>query len=75
MDCLQCASLLDDLAAVLTASRRLLVLTGTGCSTESGIPDYRDECGAWKRPPPMSYQEFTASAAARQRYWARGSMR
>jgi NAD-dependent SIR2 family protein deacetylase len=64
----------DDLAEMLARSRRLLVLTGAGCSTESGIPDYRDELGAWKRPPPMSYQEFIGSAAARQRYWARGSI-
>src|SRR6202162_137479 len=64
----------DDLAEMLVRSRRLLVLTGAGCSTESGIPDYRDERGAWKHPPPMSYQEFIASDAARQRYWARGSI-
>jgi len=64
----------DALAELLAGSRRLLVLTGAGCSTESGIPDYRDERGAWKRAPPMSYQEFIGSPAARQRYWARGSI-
>jgi NAD-dependent SIR2 family protein deacetylase len=48
-----------------------LVLTGAGCSTESGIPDYRDREGAWKRKQPMSYQEFIGSHAAQQRYWAR----
>ncbi len=66
-------STLEQMAA-LVAGGRLVVLTGAGCSTESGIPDYRDEHGAWKRPPPMSYQEFAASAAARRRYWARGSI-
>jgi NAD-dependent SIR2 family protein deacetylase len=61
----------EALARLLAASRRLLVLTGAGCSTESGIPDYRDMTGAWKRKPPMMFQEFIASSAARQRYWAR----
>ena len=65
---------IDALAELLAASRCLLVLTGAGCSTESGIPDYRDERGDWKRPPPMTYQEFISSPAARQRYWARGSI-
>jgi NAD-dependent SIR2 family protein deacetylase len=51
--------------------RRLFVLTGAGCSTNSGIPDYRDEDGQWKRMPPMSYQAFMGDPAARQRYWAR----
>lgn len=51
--------------------RRLLVLTGAGCSTASGIPDYRDHSGAWKSRPPVRYADFVASAATRQRYWAR----
>ena len=51
--------------------RGLLVLTGAGCSTDSGIPDYRDQAGQWRRPPPVTHQEFLASAAVRQRYWAR----
>lgn len=50
---------------------RLFVLTGAGCSTESGIPDYRDARGAWKRKPPVYYQEFVESVHARRRYWAR----
>jgi NAD-dependent SIR2 family protein deacetylase len=51
--------------------RRLFVLTGAGCSTNSGIPDYRDADGNWKRAQPMTYQAFMNSHAARQRYWAR----
>jgi NAD-dependent SIR2 family protein deacetylase len=51
--------------------RRVFVLTGAGCSTNSGIPDYRDADGKWKRVQPMSYQAFMGDQAARQRYWAR----
>ncbi len=50
---------------------RLFVLTGAGCSTDSGIPDYRDAEGNWKRSPPVNFAAFTGSAAVRQRYWAR----
>lgn len=50
---------------------RVLVLTGAGCSTESGIPDYRDLNGNWKRRQPVRYQDFIRSDAARRRYWAR----
>lgn len=62
---------LSRLAGMLRASRRCVALTGAGVSTESGIPDYRDRQGAWKRTPPMFYQEFIGSHRARQRYWAR----
>ena len=49
----------------------VVVLTGAGCSTESGIPDYRDLNGDWKRRQPVRYQDFVRSEAARRRYWAR----
>jgi len=51
--------------------QRLFVLTGAGCSTNSGIPDYRDSHGNWKRTPPVTYQAFMGDEATRQRYWAR----
>ncbi|MBB2162496.1 NAD-dependent protein deacetylase [Gluconacetobacter sacchari] len=51
--------------------RRLLVLTGAGCSTESGIQDYRDVNGDWKRARPITWQAFMGDGADRQRYWAR----
>lgn len=63
-----------DISALTTfieRSRRLLVLTGAGCSTDSGIPDYRDADGGWKRKEPIRYQAFIGSAATRRRYWAR----
>ncbi|MDX6758602.1 NAD-dependent protein deacetylase [Streptomyces sp. F8] len=52
----------------------VLVLSGAGLSTESGIPDYRGERGSLRRHTPMTYQEFTASAQARRRYWARSHL-
>jgi len=53
---------------------RITVVTGAGCSTDSGIPDYRDLEGQWKRSPPMTYQVFTGTELARQRYWARSML-
>lgn len=61
------------LMGFLARHERLFVLTGAGCSTESGIPDYRDADGGWKHRRPVTYQRFLASAAVRRRYWA-GSM-
>ncbi|MFI5666161.1 NAD-dependent protein deacetylase [Streptomyces sp. NPDC051704] len=52
----------------------VLVLSGAGMSTESGIPDYRGKGGSLSRHTPMTYQEFTASARARRRYWARSHL-
>jgi NAD-dependent SIR2 family protein deacetylase len=50
---------------------RLFVLTGAGVSTDSGIPDYRDRAGEWKRAPPVTLQAFMHEPVTRQRYWAR----
>lgn len=61
----------ERLQGLLAKSHRCFVLTGAGCSTASGIPDYRDLDGAWKRPPPMQYQLFMGQPLARARYWAR----
>lgn len=63
-----------ELAAFLRRYPRLVLLTGAGCSTESGIPDYRDAEGAWKRPPPVQFQDFMRSEHARRRYWARSML-
>jgi NAD-dependent SIR2 family protein deacetylase len=55
----------------LLAAGGVVVLSGAGLSTESGIPDYRGPTGALRRALPMSYQAFLDSPAARRRYWAR----
>ncbi|MDL5199190.1 NAD-dependent protein deacetylase [Streptomyces sp. ALI-76-A] len=65
-----------DLEPVAGALRTggVLVLSGAGISTESGIPDYRGEGGSLSRHTPMTYQDFTAGAQARRRYWARSHL-
>jgi NAD-dependent SIR2 family protein deacetylase len=56
--------------AGLVRGGNVVVLSGAGISTESGIPDYRGPEGK-QRVTPMMYQEFVGSVANRQRYWAR----
>ena len=63
------ASAASPLAAFVAASSRLLLITGAGVSTDSGIPDYRSP----QRPVyrPLQHHEFVASERVRRRYWAR----
>jgi NAD-dependent SIR2 family protein deacetylase len=59
-----------ELAEVVRAGG-VVVLSGAGLSTDSGIPDYRGPSGSLRRHTPMTYQTFTRDPAARHRYWAR----
>jgi NAD-dependent SIR2 family protein deacetylase len=52
----------------------VVVLSGAGLSTDSGIPDYRGPSGSARRGTPMTYQTFTGDDVARQRYWARSHL-
>ena len=67
---------LDDLPALvdLTAGKDIAVLTGAGCSTASGIPDYRGPQTRHRDHNPMLYRDFVADADARRRYWARSAI-
>jgi NAD-dependent SIR2 family protein deacetylase len=58
----------------LVAQGGVVVLSGAGMSTDSGIPDYRGATGRARPASPMTYQAFTGSAEARQRYWARSHL-
>jgi NAD-dependent SIR2 family protein deacetylase len=62
---------LASLAEFVARHPRLFVLTGAGCSTPSGIPDYRDHQGRWKGAAPIQHARFMRSPEARRRYWAR----
>ena len=56
------------------ARRGVVVLSGAGLSTESGIPDYRGAEGSLRRHTPMTYEEFVGSPEGRRRYWARSHL-
>ena len=62
------------LAALITPNTRVMVLSGAGCSTASGLGDYRDKNGQWKRAQPITGHIFRTDTVARHRYWARSSV-
>lgn len=67
-------SLDEALANLLHQYPSLFVLSGAGCSTASGLGDYRDRAGQWKRRQPITGQVFLNDPLARARYWARSAV-
>ena len=63
---------INNLKVFLENKKSCLAITGAGCSTESGIPDYRGPNGSYKRGhKPIMHSEFVTSEHTRKRYWAR----
>jgi NAD-dependent SIR2 family protein deacetylase len=65
---------MSELSEFIQRHPRLAVLTGAGVSTDSGIPDYRDEHGEWKRARPVEFRPFMTRPEVRQRYWSRSTV-
>jgi len=61
----------EALAAELRAASRIVVFTGAGLSTESGIPDFRSPGGVWSKMKPIMFQDFLASELKRREAWTR----
>jgi NAD-dependent deacetylase len=60
-----------DLARAIADARRIVVFTGAGISTESGIPDFRSPGGVWSKMKPIYFQDFVASEERRREAWER----
>ena len=60
-----------DLGLVLEAAKRIVVFSGAGISTESGIPDFRSPGGIWSKYQPIDFRDFVASEEARRESWRR----
>ena len=61
----------QQLARMIEDARRVVVFTGAGMSTESGIPDFRSPGGVWSRMKPIYFQDFVASEERRREAWTR----
>ncbi len=59
------------LSAVIAEARNVVVFTGAGVSTESGIPDFRSPGGVWSRMKPIQFQDFVAREDMRREAWRR----
>ena len=71
---------LHSLRSMIDASQRMVVFTGAGISTESGIPDFRSPGGIWSKNQPIDFSEFISSldrcrsANAARRRWSKSKM-
>ncbi|MDB5475844.1 MAG: transcriptional regulator, Sir2 family [Phenylobacterium sp.] len=61
----------SDLARLIAEARRVVVFTGAGISTESGIPDFRSPGGVWSKMKPIYFQDFVSDPAKRREAWER----
>ena len=61
----------EELAQLIRSSRRAVVFTGAGISTESGIPDFRSPGGIWTKMMPVQFQDYIADPQARRVSWER----
>jgi len=61
----------EALARVLSAASRVVIFTGAGISTESGIPDFRSPGGVWSKMKPIYFQDFVRSEDMRREAWKR----
>jgi NAD-dependent deacetylase len=64
---------IDAVSDIIVESEKIVVFTGAGISTESGIPDFRSPGGIWDQydPSELTYQKFLSSQASREKYWER----
>ena len=61
---------MDEVRRLISGRNRILVFTGAGISTGSGIPDFRGPQGVWKRRQPVQFEDFLESETARIEHWA-----
>ena len=61
----------DELRRMIDEAGRVVVFTGAGISTESGIPDFRSPGGVWSRMKPIYFQDFVADEEKRREAWRR----
>ncbi|MEK9678431.1 MAG: Sir2 family NAD-dependent protein deacetylase [Rhodospirillaceae bacterium] len=62
---------IQTLREMVAGSDNIVIFTGAGISTESGIPDFRSPGGIWTTNQPVSFQDFIASEEARRETWKR----
>jgi len=65
------AEIIEELAGRVQQARRMVIFTGAGVSTDSGIPDFRSPGGFWTKHKPIEYREFLSSADTRKEAWTR----
>ncbi len=65
-------ALIEEAAGIVSSADKVVVFTGAGISTESGIPDFRSPGGIWSKYQPIMFQDFMSSEEARRESWRRG---